>query len=74
MSGNDFFKRMCSEALDEMADGKLSWRDQPTNTVLLACFGMLTNHLSGRIMKPLWLFAGSIFAGTVGFIVTRVLG
>ena len=70
---NDFFARMCREATEELASGKTGWREADTNTLVLACFGMLMNHLGTRIVKPLWFFAGSVFAGVVGHLVSQVL-
>lgn len=70
---NDFFQRMTKEAIDELAKGKVSTRDAPTNTLLLACFGMLSNHLTHKLARPLWWFAGSVFAGVVTYIVSVIL-
>ena len=71
---NDFFMRMCKEAQDEVASGEKGWKDADTNTLLLACFGMLSNHLAHSITRPLWFFSGSVFAGMIGWIVSLVLG
>ncbi len=69
MNGNDsFFMRMCAEAEEELASGKTSWRDVPSNVLILAAFGMLSNHLASRIVRPLWLFAGTVFAAGAAFI------
>ena len=73
-SSNDFFMRMCKEAQEELASGEKGWKEADTNTLLLACFGMLSNHLTSRIVKPLWWFAGSVFAGVIGYLVSVVLG
>ena len=72
--GNDFFKRMCKEAQEDLASGRKGWREADNNTLLLACFGMLSNHLAHSVTKPLWFFAGSMFCGVVGYLITRVLG
>ena len=72
--GNDFFRRMYKEAIDELASGEKGWRDTDTNTLFLACFGMLYNHLASRIVKPLWFFASCIAAGVIAFIVKTILG
>ncbi len=72
-NGSDFFKRMTKEAIDELASGEKGWKDIDTNTLFLACFGMLANHLTSRILRPLWLFAGSVFAGVITFIIISVL-
>lgn len=71
---NDFFARMCKEATEELASGEKGWKDADTNTLLLACFGMLYNHLASRIVKPLWFFAGSVFAGIVTYVIISILG
>ena len=71
---NDFFSRMCKEAQDELASGKKSWKELDTNTLVLACFGMLSNHLTAKLSKPLWWFAGSVCAGVIGYIVKLALG
>lgn len=71
---NSFFNRMCKEAIEELASGEKGWRDAETNTLVLACFGMLYNHLASRITKPLWFFAGSAFTGIVGYFLLRLLG
>lgn len=75
MAGNDFFMRMCKEAQEELASGKKgSWREVSTNTLLLAAFGMLANHLATRVVRPLWLFAGMVATGVVGYLVHLALG
>ena len=72
--GNDFFMRMCKEAQEDLASGKKGWREADNNTLLLASFGMLANHLAHSITKPLWFFSGSVFCGVVGWIISLVLG
>lgn len=71
---NDFFMKMCKEAMNDLASGEKGWREADTNTLLLACFGMLTNHLTGRLVKPLWFFAGTVFAAVIGYFIVRILG
>jgi len=71
---NGFFMQMCREAQDEIASGKTGWREANTNTLLLACFGMLSNHLASKLVKPMWLFATSISAGVAGFLINLALG
>lgn len=71
---NSFFVKMCKDAMNELASGEKGWREADTNTLLLACFGMLTNHLTSRIVKPLWFFAGTVFAAGVGYFIMQVLG
>ena len=74
MMANDFFQNMCKEALDEISSGEKGWKEAETNTLLLACFGLLTNHLTHKITKPLWFFASSVAAGVIAFIVKSILG
>ena len=69
MASNDLFARMCKEAQEELASGEKGWKDVDTNTLFMACFGMLYNHLASKITKPLWFFATSICAGVIGYIV-----
>lgn len=71
---NDFFMKMCKEAMNELASGEKGWREADTNTLLLACFGMLTNHLTSRIAKPLWFFASTIFVAVIGYFIVQILG
>ena len=69
---NDFFNRMCKEAQDEIASGEKGWKEADTNTLLLACFGLLTNHLTHKLTRPLWFFASSVGAGVVFLIVKEL--
>lgn len=73
MAGNDFFQMMTKEAQEELASGEKSWREVELNVLILACFGIMFNHLRHRITRPLWLFAASIAAGVIGYIVMAVL-
>ena len=73
-SSNDFFMRMCKEAENELASGNKSWKEVDINTLFLAGFGMLSNHLTSRLAKPLWFFAGSVAAGVIGYITKQVIG
>lgn len=73
MNGNDFFGRMCKEAQDEIASG-IGWREADTNTLLLACFGQLTNHMTHKITRPLWFFASAVMVGVIAFIVNSIMG
>lgn len=68
---NGLFGRMCKEATDELAS--TSWRELPTNTLVLACFGMLMNHLTHSLTRPLWWFAGSVSIGVIGYIIKLIL-
>ncbi len=70
---NDFFQNMCKEALDEISSGEKGWKEAEPNTLLLACFGLLTNHLTHKITRPLWFFASAVAAGVIAFIVNTVL-
>ena len=69
MKDNGFFQQMCKEAYDEIASGKKGWKDVDTNTLLMACFHGLFNHLTHKITKPLWFFAGSVGAAVIGYLV-----
>lgn len=70
---NDFFARMCNEAQDEIAAGDKGWKEADTNTLLLACFGMLTNHLTHKLAKPLWWFASAVSVGVITYIISTIL-
>ncbi len=74
MPANDFFQKMCKEAMNEVASGDKGWKEIDSNTLILACFGMLTNHLSSRLVKPLWFAATSIFAAAIVYSVQHMLG
>ena len=71
---NDLFASMCKEAQDEIASGEKGWKQADTNTLLLACFGMLTNHLTHNLARPLWFFASSVCIGVIGYIIFAILG
>jgi len=73
MNDTDFFTRITREAMNELARGKTSLEDTPTNTLLLACFGILSNHLTHQLARPLWAFAGSVAVGVVSYIITQLL-
>lgn len=69
-NSNDFFTKMCKEAMNELASGKEgTWRDIPTNTLFLAAFGMLFNHMAQRVVRPLYIMAFSVLAGVIAFII-----
>lgn len=75
MADNGLFERMYKDALNELAEGKEgTWREVSPNVLIMACMGMLANHLTHRITKPLWWFVGT--AGTVGagYIASLFLG
>lgn len=64
--------KMCSEAADELAQGDTSWKEANPNVLLLAAFGMLSSHLSSKLIKPLWFFASSLFVGVVAYVINLV--
>ena len=68
-NSDDFFMNMCKEAMNELASGEKGWRDVDTNTLFMAAFGMLFNHMSRKIVKPLYLLAFSVLAGVIAFII-----
>ncbi len=70
---NGLFERMCKEAQNEIAAGDKGWKEADTNTLLLACFGLLTNHLTHKITRPLWFFAASVATGVIAFIIKAVI-
>ena len=71
---NGLFRRMTREAIDELASGEKGWRETDINTLFLACFGMLYNHMTSAVVKPLWWFAGSVFAGVIAYIIIAIFG
>ena len=70
---NDFFDRMCHEAQDEIAHGDKGWKQSDTNTLLLACFGMLNDNITRQVSKPVWALSGSLMAASVALVVTRLI-
>ena len=74
MAGNGFFETMTKEAINELAEGKISWRDMPPNVLIMACFGMLTNHLTHKFLRPMWWFVGAFATGVGGYIASLFLG
>ena len=71
---NGIFERMIKEAMEELASGEKGWREVTTNTLFLACFGMLSNHLTHKLVRPIWFFASAVATGVVAFIIKSVLG
>ncbi len=69
---DDFFASICRDAKHELASGKETWRTINTNTLLLACFGMLSDNLSSKLAKPLWVFASSVAIGLAIYITKQV--
>ncbi len=72
--GNGFFRKMCKEATEELAAGDKGWKEADTNTLLMACFGMLTNHLTHNLARPLWFFASAVAAGVTGHLIHLFMG
>ena len=69
-NANDLFMKMCKEAMDDLASGKHgTWREVPPNTLFLASFGMLYNHMAKKVVKPLYLLAFGVIAGVIAFII-----
>ena len=74
MNGDDFFENMTKEAMKELTAGDCTWKEANHNVVILACFGMLYNHLGSKLVKPLWFFAGSVASGVIWYVVSSVIG
>ena len=74
MAENGLFRKMCQEAIDEISSGEKGWKEVETNTLLMACFGMLTNHLMHDITRPLWFASSAVFVGVVGYLINLILG
>ena len=72
MAENGFFKKMTQDAIDELAEGNISWREVSPNVLIMACFGMLTNHLSHKFLKPMWFFVGAVGTGVIWLIISSV--
>ncbi|MBA7567489.1 hypothetical protein ES708_09201 [subsurface metagenome] len=70
---NDFFAKMCKEALEELASGKKSWKEIETNTLFLAAFGILYNSLMHKLARPLRWLAGCAVAAVLTYIVSVIL-
>ena len=73
MNHNDFFDKMTKEAMEELASGKKSWKEIDTNTLLLACIGMVYNSLMHKLAYPLRWIAGCAVAAVIAYIVTSIL-
>ena len=74
MAENGLFRKMCQEAIEEISSGEKGWKEVETNTLLMACFGMLTNHLMHDITRPLWFASSAVFVGVVGYLINLILG
>jgi len=68
-----FFAKMCKEALEELAKGEKSWREIETNTLFLACVGMVYNNLMHKIAVPLRWLAGCGVAAVITYAVSVIL-
>lgn len=73
-NGDDLFTKMCKEATEELAKGDKGWKTCDTNTLFLACFGMMTDHLSRRLGKPLWFFSAAVASAVIGYLVKLYIG
>ncbi len=62
---DDFFMNMCKEAMNELAAGEKGWKGVDTNTLFLAAFGMLFNHMASKVVKPLWVLTFTVSAGVI---------
>lgn len=71
---NGMFEKMCKEAADELASGNMGWKEMETNTLLMACFHLLTNHLTHSLTRPLWFFSATVASGVTFYIVRALLG
>lgn len=71
---NDFLARMQKEAINELADGKKSWKDVSPNVLIMAVSGLITNHLTHKLMRPMWAFVGVVAAGILWWAVSGFLG
>ena len=71
---NGFFARMGKEAAEELAKGEKGWKQVDTNTLVLACFYLLTNHMAHTLARPLWFFSSAIAAAVVFYVVRSMLG
>lgn len=74
MNSNDvIFTKMCKEAIEELAHGDKSWKEIETNTLLLACVGMVYNSLMHKLAYPLRWLAGCGVAAVITYIVSVIL-
>lgn len=74
MNRNSIFERMVKEAEEELASGEKGWKEVDTNTLFLACFGMLYNSLMHKLAIPLKWLAGCGVAAVITYIVSVILG
>lgn len=74
MNNNDYiFTKMTKEAMEELAHGNKGWKDIDTNTLFLACIGMVYNSLMHKLARPLWWAAGAIGVAAITYLVTSIL-
>jgi len=73
MNHTDFFDKMTKEAMEELASGDKSWKEIETNTLLLACVGMVYNSLMHKLAYPLRWLAGCSVAAIITYIVSIIL-
>ncbi len=75
MASNGLFERMYKDALNELAEGKEgTWRQVSPNVLIMACMGMLANHLTHRITKPLWALFVIVASGLIWWAISSFLG
>ena len=72
-NGSDLFMRMSKEAMEEIASGEKGWREMDANVLFLACFGMVYNHLSHKIVLPIRWFAGAVTVAVIGYLVEMIM-
>ncbi len=73
MNGDDLFARMGKEAMEELASGETGWKQAETNTLFMAAFYMLYNHMSTKLAKPLYWLAGAVGTGVIGWLLSLFL-
>ena len=69
---NGYFQRMCNDAISELVK-EGDWRKVPTNTLLMACFGMAFNHLASKILAPLKWGVGVALTGLLWWIISSII-
>lgn len=73
MNHNDFFDKMTKEAMEELASGEKSWKEIDTNTLLLACIGMVYNSLMHKLAYPLKWVAAVAGVAAITYLVSTIL-
>ncbi len=74
MENNGMFERMCHEAIDELTSGEKGWKEIDQNTLMLACFGMMYNHMYHKLVKPMWVGASGICSAVIFYVVRGLIG